>query len=641
MRLSMASRRQPLAAFRYLAEDASSGYGDAADRLVRAFRESGVRVEYRAWDRGGGDEAPRGSVRHSRDALPAERAARWAPTVAHLVPECLPEIGKTISGGPLISHAVWETDRLPRYWPEFLNQVDRVIVPTASTREVFVASGVTTPIAVVPSVACDPIPGDGGVPLRLAADLVTFYAIERWDRRMAPAAVVHAFLEAFTADDRVALVVKTTPRALVIAPEQWGAGSAVSGTTMLEVARIIRKYPHPPIVRVEVEEWAPERIAGLHTRGDCYVALSPGEGWGLGALDAAAYGNPVVMNSWGAQLTSLDTESAFLVDDQLEPVQRLEHAVELLRRVAADLGAARVRAVPLRERVLQDRAPARVAAMLLDAVPELSAAVDDAPRLNVGITAPATAPPLRGRSGTDELLLVGLTAGVWRSAFDNWVEMAERHQYSYELVSQEASEPYVPHATKWRLLRDYFESLPRARLVFYLDAADAFVCDAPAAVLARYRSYGYPLVFGAEHRSTADPSGETAEERWRFGNAGGYVGEAGVIADALRYGFELEDWESYGLVSDQRAMVLYLDLPENRHRATLDHRRMLVQNIAAAARYEEYDEHRVVLNRRPHLPVTSSLHFYGDNGRGYNLFARLYGLTPHELQETGRFRVPR
>ena len=80
--------------------------------------------------------------------------------------------------------------------------------------------------------------------------------------------------------------------------------------------------------------------------------------------------------------------------------------------------------------------------------------------------------------------------------------------------------------------------------------------------------------------------------------------------------------------------------PRTANHATLDHRRILVQNIAAAERYQELDEHRMVLNGRADHTVTSSVHFYGDNGRGYNLFARLYGLTPHELEATGRFRVP-
>ncbi len=46
-------------------------------------------------------------------------------------------------------------------------------------------------------------------------------------------------------------------------------------------------------------------IDGLHARGDCFVSLSRGEGWGLGAFDAAAAANPVVVTRWGGSLDFL------------------------------------------------------------------------------------------------------------------------------------------------------------------------------------------------------------------------------------------------------------------------------------------------------------------------------------------------
>ena len=56
-------------ALRYVAEDAPTGYGDAADRLVRAVRASGTRVEYRGWSNTPGGDAP-GLLPCSRDSLP-------------------------------------------------------------------------------------------------------------------------------------------------------------------------------------------------------------------------------------------------------------------------------------------------------------------------------------------------------------------------------------------------------------------------------------------------------------------------------------------------------------------------------------------------------------------------------------------
>ena len=83
----------------------------------------------------------------------------------------------------------------------------------------------------------------------------------------------------------------------------------------------------------------------------------------------------------------LEPDASFLVDYDLEPPQhddpltyspdqhwaapRLDHAVECLRAVAADIDGAKARAAPQRERVLHDYAGPQVVAMLRDAVPEL------------------------------------------------------------------------------------------------------------------------------------------------------------------------------------------------------------------------------------------------------------------------------
>ena len=309
--------------------------------------------------------------------------------------------------------------------------------------------------------------------------------------------------------------------------------------------------------------------------------------------------------------------------DQRWAVRVVEHAVELLRRVAADLGAARSRAAPLRERLLTRPSRRRGSRRCCSTRFRSSRRRRHRCRPRAAVREPTNC-----SSSVS-------TAGVWRSAFDNWAEMAERYQYPYELVTQEADEPYVRHLTKLQLLRDDFESLPRARLVFCLDAADAFVCAEPAAVLARDRSYGHSLVMSAEHRSPADAEGESSEQRWRFGNAGGYVGDAGVMADALRYGFDLEDWERYGRVCDQRAMVLYLDLPENRHRGRWTTGAFSCRTSRAAARY--------VRVRRAPCGAERSTRRHGDVERAFlrRQRARLQPLRPPLRPHAPRARADR
>jgi glycosyltransferase involved in cell wall biosynthesis len=63
-----------------------------------------------------------------------------------------------------------------------------------------------------------------------------------------------------------------------------------------------------------------QAIDELHRRGDCYVSLCRGEGWGIGAFDAASQGKPVVMTGFGGQLDYLDRNLAYLVNYSLVPV---------------------------------------------------------------------------------------------------------------------------------------------------------------------------------------------------------------------------------------------------------------------------------------------------------------------------------
>jgi hypothetical protein len=304
-------------------------------------------------------------------------------TVMHLVPEYLAQV-HACSNGPIVVHTAWETDRLPDHWPALLNRSNGVIVPTQWNRDLFLAAGVHVPIEVVPHVAPEPEVGDAGAGLRLPEDVIVFYTISRWDQRKVPTLVVQAFVEAFTADDPVALVVKTGRYSEAPRPDDdWGRDSPMSWTPSWQVARLLRDHPRAPPILLAEQRWDDGRIAGLHTRGDCYVTLSRGEGWGLGSFDACAYGNPVIATGWGGHLAYLDGCSS-LVDfdlaavvhknpDAYSPKQRwaaprLGHAVELLRSVAADPDGARRRAAPLRERVLREFAGPVVADRFLGAM---------------------------------------------------------------------------------------------------------------------------------------------------------------------------------------------------------------------------------------------------------------------------------
>ena len=226
----------------------------------------------------------------------------------------------------------------------------------------------------------------------------------------------------------------------------------------------------------------------------------------------------------------------------------------------------------------------------------------------------------------EDPILLGMMAGPWRPAFENWIEMAKRHGHRYRIIGREIRD-FVPFITKLQCLLACLRSLPCSQIVFYLDASDGFVCSDPQNVLKRYRFYETPVVLGAERGPYPTHAFAVPDPAWRWANSGAFVAEAGVMADALQSGYGLEDWERFGHVSDQHAVNLHFHLPEHRDKATVDFRRLLVANIGTLPGLQDQLGHMLT-----HLPVAehwrlvSSLHFFGGNRSGYNAFASSYGL---------------
>jgi glycosyltransferase involved in cell wall biosynthesis len=327
----------------YLSLDEDSGYGVAAERCMAALEESGLGLEWTPfvpgarWGLGYQPDSPLG------DPAPV--------VVAHLVPEYLPFVRERWPDAFLVSHTVWDTDRLPEHWIPCLNLADLVVLPSRFSADAVATSAVTTPVAVVPHVAPALPPQAPGASTAGASEPFVFYTIAEWTERKAVFRTVEAYLRAFTSRDPVVLVVKTSHRDQTATPPARGR-AAGAGTTAWSLARLLAGHPDPPAVELVTRALSNAEITALHSRGDCFVSLCRSEGWGLGAFDGAAHGKPVVTTGFGGHLDYL-SGSPYLVDFELVPVidpagfpsyapdQRwaepdVDHAAALLRQIAAD-----------------------------------------------------------------------------------------------------------------------------------------------------------------------------------------------------------------------------------------------------------------------------------------------------------------
>lgn len=222
------------------------------------------------------------------------------------------------------AYAAWEVDRLPPDWAPVLNRFERVLVPSRFNREVFASSGVTVPVDVIPHVARKVEEVSGGERWgQVADDDFVFYTIGTWTTRKALEETVRVYLETFRADESVALIVKTDVVDELAVASMSGRERRRApkhhGTTWWTLARILRDYRSPAKVHLVAGGMPAREIDRLHTRGDCFLSLSRGEGWGLGPFEAALFGKPSVVTGWGGQLDYLGEDYPLLVDYELEP----------------------------------------------------------------------------------------------------------------------------------------------------------------------------------------------------------------------------------------------------------------------------------------------------------------------------------
>lgn len=371
-----ASSASPGDCWSYLSLDEHSGYGIAADRCMAALEESGLQVEWTpfipgdGWRLGYEPGYPLGAV-------------PGGVVVSHLVAEYLPPVRERCPDSFLVGHTVWDTDRIPDHWIPCLDAADLVVVPSRFSAEAVAASAVDTPVAIVPHAAA-PATGPRAELAVAPPDVLVFYAIGEWNERKAMFRTIEAYLRAFTSRDRVLLIVKTSY-------QDWRRGRravppavAGPGTSAAAVAQLLAKHADPPAVSLITRPLTNAQIAALHQRGDCFISLSRGEGWGLGAFDAAAADNPVVTTGFGGQLDYL-TDSPYLVGFDLvsvrdprgfpsyAPEQRwaepdLDHAVDLLLEVAANPEQAAGVAAAIGAHIRRQYRPAAIAAAFRKAV---------------------------------------------------------------------------------------------------------------------------------------------------------------------------------------------------------------------------------------------------------------------------------
>ncbi|SFT06585.1 glycosyltransferase [Paenibacillus sp. BC26] len=289
----------------------ASGLGIASREYVRALRRRGVRV----------------TVEASRRGRPLRMRGKKI-LIYHFSPNTINMRRARRQFDAIIMNTVWETTRIPKRWRVPLNQADAVCVPSKQNKRALINSGVRTPIHIVPHGvnARSFHPRNKKLHVKGAKGRFIFVSVFGFQHRKNPEALLRAYWEAFSASDKVLLVIKTSG----YAKNEHAKWIRSRVSTYKKRLGLHRKKTAPVIIMAG--QLSPKKLRGLYTRGHAFVLPTRGEGVGMPFMEAMASGLPVIATGWGGQMDFLNRRNAFLVPYKLgAPVNSMRRASSISR----------------------------------------------------------------------------------------------------------------------------------------------------------------------------------------------------------------------------------------------------------------------------------------------------------------------
>lgn len=375
---------------KYIGFNDSTGYSIAARTMVSALRKENVTVHWVPVVGGASAYNPH-SITQIREG--------YRNIIVHTVPEYYPqwnefEREQEATYKKIWGYTAWETDKIPRHWTKLLNIMDGIFVPCHWNKEVFHKCGVQTRIEVLPHISQFHGRIPEGLPSPKLNKLIdrigtrfAFYNIGVWSDRKAPWLLIKAFLTEFSSHEPVTLVVKTGEYDSSQYKRKWYKPWQL---TPYKAASTFKKIMNsqttnrPEVIHLD-EEFSDTDIAWLHKRGNCFISLARGEGWGMGSYEAAWWGKPVIITGIGGVLDYLPKNLSYHVNynmipvhydgggqsytsDQLWAEPDLAHARQLMRQVFEDQKGAAEKGIQLKNFVSRNFNSALIAKKCLAAL---------------------------------------------------------------------------------------------------------------------------------------------------------------------------------------------------------------------------------------------------------------------------------
>jgi len=211
---------------------------------------------------------------------------------------CLPDMYRRFkSSQKTVGLVVYETTSPPAHWIAILNTVDAVIVPSVFNHKIFSDGGIDRPMYYIPHCVNMKIYQPNVRPM-YSWDKFTFLFIGSWKHRKGYVELIEAWLQEFSVNEHVQLVIKTDR------PAKGRAYLSKLQKRVLKAASIV----------IEDKHFTESEMATFIKSSDCFITPSRGEGFGLGNLQAMALGVPVITTNYGGVQDYANTKTANMIE---------------------------------------------------------------------------------------------------------------------------------------------------------------------------------------------------------------------------------------------------------------------------------------------------------------------------------------
>ena len=271
--------------------------------LARALEGQGVTVALRPLD-GPGEYEPDPAFLASDSQVRRmwDRTARGGDVEVVMRNLYPPRVDGMRAPTRVLANYAWEETGFPSEYVDAFNRTLNLITVTSDyVAKILADNGVRVPVAVVGNgvdhlLSVTPQPFGGS----LGPDGFRFLHISSCFPRKGVDALLAAWVEAFSGDDPVTLVIKTFPNP--------------HNDIERQLADLRERHPdHAPIILIN-EDIPEAKLADLYLRCDAFVAPSRAEGFGLPLAEAILFERPVITTAFGGQTDFCHPDTAWLVD---------------------------------------------------------------------------------------------------------------------------------------------------------------------------------------------------------------------------------------------------------------------------------------------------------------------------------------